>query len=113
MFLLWFRLLKPARNRYKLTINMIMVLNACYLYQKHIGTAFTVTALQEFFKYYDYPKMVILFGILVNKGFIYPSDFARFQLYKLTESGVKVVEGLNDGYAESLQKFCKEYNIEL
>jgi hypothetical protein len=112
-FFLLFRALVPARRKYNLAINELMILNACYIYQKHIGTAFTQYAMRHFFTYYDYLKIKYYIGTLQEKKMIYESDFAKRQLYKMTELGIEVIEKLNGDYQESLVKFCQTYNIQL
>jgi hypothetical protein len=112
LFLLWFKALRPVKKKYKLRINYIMMLNGCYLYQKHVGTAFSQSSILKFVSYYDCYFIKKMIDYLCGEGFIYIAEtLQRNNLYKLTEKGIKVVEEINDGYIICLQKFTEEYKI--
>lgn len=91
----------------------MLILNACYLYQKHVGTAFYVTSIYKFVTYYPIPVMQKFFAVLIEKECIYPTDYARGQLYKLTEKGIAIIDEMNGDYQATLQKFTSEYNINI
>jgi hypothetical protein len=69
--------------------------------------------MRQFITYFNFFRIKYYFGILVEKKMIYESDFASYQLYKLTPLGIEVIEGLNGDFQESLVKFCTTYNIKL
>jgi len=110
---LLYRAFVPIRKKHDLSVNTILVLNACYIFQRNVGTAFSQSSIRNFITYFNYFRIKYYIGVLLEKKMIYESDFVSYQLYKLTPLGIDVIEGLNGDFQESMVKFCTQYNIQL
>lgn len=65
-----FRILRPIRKKFKLTINEIIILNGMMLYNRYLGSSFSYTAILRFVGYFNDKKMRYYFGSLQEKGCI-------------------------------------------
>ena len=111
---IFFKVCRPIRYKYKLTVNAILILNAFYLYSKVFNKGFTRFNLQTFVTYYNHVKIRYYVNLLIDKGYIIESGLYRKKpLYNITLAGVQVIEEMNKSYEDQLYIFCNKYNIEL
>ena len=59
-----FRILRPIRKKFNLTINEIEILNRMMLYNKYIGSSFSYSAILRSVGYFNDKKMRYYFGSL-------------------------------------------------
>ena len=59
-----FRILRPIRKKFNLTINEIIILNGMMLYNKYVGSSFSYSAMLRFVAYFNDKKMRYYFGSL-------------------------------------------------
>ncbi len=109
-----FRLLKPVRRKYHLSVNSLIVLNSCFLYHKYKGSLFTVNAIFMYLGYYDKNRLKWYFQYLIDHKCIMLSDVIKtIQYYKITEIGLKVMNDFNESYQSVLYKWLEDKNISL
>ena len=109
-----FRILRPIRKKYNLTINEIVILNGMMLYNKYIGSSFSYSAILRFVGYFNDKKMRYYFGSLQEKGCISLSDILNgAKRYRLTEKGIEAIRQMEESYDKSLYQFLNSYNISI
>jgi len=109
-----FRILRPIRKKFTLTINEIIILNGMMLYNKYIGSSFSYSAILRFVGYFNDKKMRYYFGSLQEKGCIVVSDILNgAKRYKLTVKGYDAVCYMQKSYDMALYEFLNNYNISL
>lgn len=107
-----FRILRPIRKKFKLTINEIIILNGMILYNKYIGSSFSYTAILRFVGYFNDKKMRYYFGSLQEKGCIVLSDVLNgANRYRLTGKGVEALSHMENCYDKTLYEFLNRYGI--
>jgi hypothetical protein len=62
-----FRILRPIRKKFNLTINEIVILNGMMLYNKYFGSSFSYSAILRFVGYFNDKKMRYYFAIFRRK----------------------------------------------
>ena len=109
-----FRLLRPVRRKYNMSVNSLVVLNACYLIHVYNGSLFSVYSLYKFVGYYSRPKLMFYISYLINKGMLTQSDQVKNILYyRITDKGVEVMREFNNTYQQVLMKFVSDNGISL
>jgi hypothetical protein len=109
-----FRILRPIRKKFNLTINEIVILNGMMLYNKYIGSSFSYSAILRFVGYFNDKKMRYYFGSLQEKNCIVLSDILNgAKRYRLTEKGIEAISHLEESYDKCLYVFLNEYSISL
>jgi hypothetical protein len=109
-----FRILRPIRKKYKLTINEIVILNGMMLYNKYVGSSFSYSAILRFVGYFNDKKMRYYFGSLQEKNCIVLSDVLNgAKRYRLTEKGIEALSHMEESYDKSLYEFLNNYNISI
>jgi hypothetical protein len=109
-----FRILRPIRKKFNLTINEIVILNGMMLYNKYVGSSFSYSAILRFVGYFNDKKMRYYFGSLQEKNCIVLSDILNgVKRYKLTERGIEALSHMEENYDKSLYEFLNSYNISL
>jgi len=109
-----FRILRPIRKKYNLTINEIIILNGMMLYNKYIGSSFSYSATLLFVEYFNDKKMRYYFGSLQEKNCIMLSDILNgAKRYRLTEKGIEALSHMEESYDKSLYEFLNSYNISI
>jgi len=109
-----FRILRPLRKKYKLTINEIIILNGMMLYNKFIGSSFSYSGILRYVGYFNDSKMRYYFKSLAGKGCIVLSDVLNgANRYRLTDFGINAINDIEESYNKSLYSFCKNNNISL
>ena len=84
-----FRILRPIRKKFNLTINEIIILNRMMLYNKYVGSSFSYSAIIRFVGYFNDKKMRFYFGSLQEKNCIVLSDMLNgAKRYRLSEKGI-------------------------
>jgi hypothetical protein len=107
-----FRILRPIRKKFNLTINEIVILNGMMLYNKYVGSSFSYSAILRYVGYFNDKKMKYYFGSLKEKGCITLFDILKGALrYRLTEKGIEAVNHMQESYNEALYKFTQDNNI--
>jgi hypothetical protein len=109
-----FRILRPIRKKFNLTINEIVILNGMMLYNKYIGSSFSYSAILRFVGYFNDKKMRYYFGSLQEKKCIVLSDVLNgAKRYRLTEKGIEALSHMEESYDRSLYEFLNNYNISI
>jgi hypothetical protein len=107
-----FRILRPIRKKFNLTINEIVILNGMMLYNKYIGSSFSYSAILRFIDYFNDMKMRYYFGSLQEKGCIVLSDILNgAKRFRLTVKGYDAISCMKDSYDTSLYVFLNDTNI--
>ena len=95
----WFRILRKCRRQYKLSVNALMVLNACYMYCKYERDSFSPYAMVNYYTYYDVRVLNKYLKVLLCNGYLALSyQSAKFKRYKLTSLGVQCIDLLRESY---------------
>jgi hypothetical protein len=109
-----FRILRPIRKKFNLTINEIVILNGMMLYNKYVGSSFSYSAILCFVGYFNDKKMRYYFGSLQEKNCIVLSDVLNgAKRYKLTEKGIEALSHMEESYDKALYEFLNSYNISI
>ncbi len=107
-----FRILRPIRKKFNLTINEIVILNGMMLYNKYIGSSFSYSAILKFVGYFNDKKMRYYFGSLQEKNCIMLSDILNgAKRYRLTEKGIEAIGHMEESYDKCLYVFLNSYSI--
>ena len=109
-----FRILRPIRKKFNLTINEIVILNGMMLYNKYVGSSFSYSAIIKYVGYFNDKKMRYYFGSLQEKGCIAMSDILNgAKRYRLTEKGIEAIGYMENSYDRELYVFLNSYNISI
>ena len=109
-----FRILRPIRIKYKLTINEIIFLIGALIYHKFVSSLFSASSLRKYVGYFNMNKFNYYLGVLIVKGCIVKNDIIQGTArYKLTELGLSILVQLDDDYNRALYKFCSDHNVEI
>jgi hypothetical protein len=109
-----FRILRPIRKKFNLTINEIVILNGMMLYNKYVGSSFSYSAILRFVGYFNDKKMRYYFGSLQEKKCIILSDVLNgANRYRLTEKGIEAISHMEESYDKELYVFLNKNNITL
>ena len=109
-----FRIFRPIRKKFNLTINEIIILNGMMLYNKYVGSSFSYSAIIKFVGYFNDKKMRYYFGSLQEKNCIVLSDiFNGAKRYRLTEKGIEAISHMEESYDKALYMFLNNYNISI
>lgn len=114
VFRLLYVIFRPLRKKYDLSVNCILILNSCYLYSKLVKDKFYMTDIYKFTSYYSIPVMKNFFRVLTLRGVIVPiNPEERRVLYYISESGIKIIQEIEESYNKELYGFTNKYNIDL
>jgi predicted transcriptional regulator len=84
------------------------------LYNKHVGSSFSYSAILRFVGYFNDEKMRYYFGSLQEKDCIIMSDILNgAKRYKLTVKGYDAISYMQETYDMSLYKFLNDYSISI
>jgi len=109
-----FRLLKPVRRKYRLTVNSLLVINAMYIYHKYKGSAITLSQMYNIIGYYNRDKIKYYVSYLIDRGIIMKAEQIKtIQYYKLSGLGIKIMQDFTDSYQEVLYKWLQDQKISL
>jgi len=109
-----FRILRPIRKKFNLTINEVVILNGMMLYNKYVGTSFSYSAIIRFVGYFNDKKMRYYFSSLQEKNCIVLSDIINgAKRYKLTVKGIEAIGYMEESYDKALYVFLNNYNISI
>jgi hypothetical protein len=110
---IWFKVCRPLRYKYHLSVNCLLILSGCYVYNTVIGL-FTLTNIVKFLGFFSSNRTRMYLTVLVSNGFIVVSGSSYNKpAYKLSKIGLTVIQELNSSYEIELSKFCNTYNIVL
>jgi hypothetical protein len=109
-----FRILRPIRKKFNLTINEIVILNGMMLYNKYVGSSFSYSAILRFVGYFNDKKMRYYFDSLQEKNCIVLSDVLNgAKGYRLTTKGIEALSFMQDSYDMALYVFLNENDISI
>lgn len=109
-----YRILRPIRKKFDLTINEILVLNGIMLYNKYESSSFSRSSIRRWNGYFNNNKSDYYVKSLLSKQCIEVSDKIKEQIrYKITQKGIDIISHIDKCYSEALIKFCEKNNIEL
>ena len=106
--------MKPARLKYHLSCNEILVLNGIYLYTVLIRSEFTYTNIKRFTGYYNNLKTEFYLNNLKDKGYIKAqrvSTSGKVIYYKMTEQCYQTIADIFSNYDIALKTFIEKHNI--
>jgi hypothetical protein len=107
-----FRILRPIRKKFNLTINEIVILNGMMLYNKYIGSSFSYSAILRIVGYFNDKKMRYYIGSLQEKNCIVLYDILNgAKRYRLTEKGIEAINHMEESYDKCLYEFLNNNNI--
>ncbi len=108
-----FRILRPIRYKYNLTINEIIILNGMVIYNKMVSSSFTANIIKKYIGYFNSNKINYYIKSLEKKGYIVLSDImaSGYNRYKLTELAIDSIDSITECYQIALEKFIKDNNI--
>ena len=107
-----FRILRPIRKKFNLTINEIVILNGMMLYNKYVGSSFSYSGILRYVGYFNDKKMRYYFGSLEEKGYIVLSDILNgAKRYRLAEKGIEAISHMEECYNKAIYEFLNENNI--
>lgn len=107
-----FRILRPIRKKYKLSVTDVVILIGCYNYHTLEQSTFSLYSLRKFISYYNDNKILFHTSRLLDKGFIVQSDnFSGVRRYRITEKTIEAVSMLDESYNNSLYSFIERYNL--
>jgi len=111
-FQIWFKVARPIKRKYRLSTNCTLVLNGAYVLQSVTNKPFTQRQLRTFTGYFNYHQLDSYITVLINKGYLIPSESNNTRCYyKLSETGLQVIKELNESYDSVLYQFCNDYSI--
>jgi hypothetical protein len=111
---IWFKVCRPIRRRYNLSVNCSLTLLGLYVYSKFINQTFTRRQIINFVTFYSKPKMNSYFTVLLSHGYILQSGLKlSHPVYCISPIGFNVIQELNTSYQEQFNKFIDQYNITL
>lgn len=109
-----FRQMRPARAKYKLSCNEMLVLNGLVLYSYLINSTFTINGAVRFVGYLNDSKIRYYITALIGKGYInIHRTSGRVVYYRLSVVAFEVINDTFDGYDKRQRAFCEKFNISL
>lgn len=109
-----FRLLKPVRRKYGLSVNALIITNGIYIYHKYKGSVITVNSIYQLIGYYNRNRIKFYLSSLLSKGIIMHAEQNKgIDYYKLTDLGIKVMQDFNDTYQEVLTGWFNKHKIDI
>jgi hypothetical protein len=113
-YILWFKVCKPIRRKYKLSVNCLLVLTGAYCYYQAEDKPFTIHNLYKFVPFFNYTRVKYYIKTLIDKSYLVLSDsYNSYVRYSISLAGLQVIKELNESYDKELVLFCSKYNIEL
>lgn len=107
-----FRILRPLRLKYNLTINELVLLTGIITYTRFNSTTFSISAIRKYIGYFSGNKMNYYIKSLQNKECIVLCDiYNGYNRYKLTDKGIEVINSIDSCYQKALNKFCVDNGI--
>ena len=107
-----FRILRPIRKKFNLTINEIVILNGMMLYNKYVGSSFSYSGILRYVGYFNDKKMRYYFGSLEEKGYIVLSDILNgAKRYQLTQKGIEAISHMQESYDKALYNYILDNKI--
>ena len=115
MFHLLFCVLRPVKIKYTLSVNLLLVINDCYLYTKLYNTdLFFMSQIIKFNKYYDYKRMSVYFRILEQRSLIIRQNKIRNgYTFKLSPDCINIINEIEESYQGNMYSLLSKYNIVL
>lgn len=105
LLLRWWKLLKVARVKYRLSVNCVMVLNACYMYNKYVKDVISINGLCVYFGYFDKRTMGRYITVLRTHGFLSATaekNNRGFNNYRITLLGIECIDSIQGSYLSML-----------
>ena len=110
----FFRILRPMRLRYHLTINDLILLTGVYVFHKVKYSAYSANQMRTFVGYFNNNKFVFHHSRLIDRGFIIASDgIKNRQYYRISEEGIRVINDIDQSYDNCLYSFIDSNSISL
>ena len=113
LFINSFRIIKPIRNKYKLSVNNIMVLIACYVYHKYEGSIFNLHGIYKILGYFNRNRLLWYVNNLCLLGYLSKETKGKAMYYKLSFSGLQVCNDFEATYNSQLSAWLQSHKIDL
>ena len=111
-YLIWFKVCRPLKRKYNLSVNCLLILSSCYIYYSLNVKPFTFTNILRFASFFNGKSMHVYLNVLLQREFIVQSGERRNKpVYIVSSIGNDVMNELNESYQIELSKFCNTYNI--
>jgi len=111
-YVIWFKVCRKARNKFKQSANSLLILAGAYTYYKVIGKAFTMRKLLGFITFFNGNKIKFYLSKLMLQGYIIESGKSYgYPTYIVSDLGNDVMNELSLSYERELSLFCSMYNI--
>jgi hypothetical protein len=114
VLLLSFKVFKPIKLKYHLSVNLLICLVGMYLYSISEKDNFSRLAIRKFITYFNYHAINRYFDILLDIGLIIPGiKHKTRQYYKLSNKAILIVKEIPENYNRVLYEFSNKYNVVL
>jgi len=114
VFRLLFQILRPVRLKYHISINAVLILNSCYLYDKLVRHEFYKTDIYKFTRYFNMNRITHYISVLTLGGFISPVNPDQPNVkYILTSLGAECINEIDQYYNSELYAFSNKYHLDL
>jgi hypothetical protein len=113
-YLIWFKVARPIKHKYKLSTNCTLILNACYIHSITLNKPFTRSQMRRFANYFNPKQIDSYIKVLIDSNYISlvnSSKMKKVMYYSITLAGLQVIQELNNSYEIELRKFIDQYNI--
>ena len=86
---LWFKVCRPARYKYKLSVNSLLCLVGAYCYSQAINKPFTGTNLLRFIPFFNDKRMKYYIRVLIDRGYLVQVDsYNKYLRYSISLAGI-------------------------
>lgn len=113
LFINSFRVVRPVRNKYKLSVNNIIVLVACYVFHKYEGSIFNLHGIYKLLGYFNRNKLQWYVNNLCSLGYLSKEVKNKSVYYKLSFSGLQVCQDFENTYQAVLSKWLQDHKISI
>ena len=114
VILLAFKVFRPIKRKYNLSVNLLLCLVGLYVYSNVVKQDFCRSAIIRFVTYYNDKVINRYIDIFLSRGLVIESiKHGSRQYYKLTNQALSIVNEIPAEYNRVLYEFCNKYSIEL
>ena len=109
-----FRVLRPIRMNFGLSVNESILLNGIYLYSLTVRGEFTRGTIKEWAGYWNPNKIQYYISSLEKKGVIQVhSSVGKRIYYRITERGIYICSMLLSDYNKIVSTFLSKFNLSI
>jgi hypothetical protein len=109
-----FRVLRPIRMNFGLSVNESILLNGIYLYSLSVRGEFTRGTIKEWAGYWNPNKIQYYISSLEKKGVIQVHSTAGKRIYyRITERGLYICRMLLSDYNKIVSSYLSKFNLSI